>query len=99
MPIMRFQSNFTQAEAASKALLGFLFYSSFMANLLETREEAVYRRRLQQVVRANLLGPVVTGHRQIRRLNTNLTAKCFGGAARPLLRQRSADDMLKQAHE
>jgi hypothetical protein len=54
----------TRAETASEALLGFLFYSSFIANLLEMREEAVYRRRLQQVVRANLLGPMVTGDRQ-----------------------------------
>jgi AcrR family transcriptional regulator len=46
----------TSAEAASEMLLGFLFYLSFMANLLEAREDAIYKRRLYQIVRASLLG-------------------------------------------
>jgi AcrR family transcriptional regulator len=49
----------TDAEVASEALVGYLFYSAFTVNLLKGREQAVYEALLRDIVRANIFGPTL----------------------------------------
>jgi len=53
--------NATDAEVASEALVGYLFYSAFKVNLLRGKQQAAYEARLRDVVRANIFGPAADG--------------------------------------
>jgi AcrR family transcriptional regulator len=70
-----------RAEAVSEMLLGFLFYSSFMANLLKASEETAYERRLYQIVRASLALADQGAFARLRR-NTPATRASAGGNRR-----------------
>jgi AcrR family transcriptional regulator len=47
----------TNAEVASEALVGFLFYSAFKRDLLKGRDEAAYQALLRDIVHAAIFGP------------------------------------------
>ena len=51
----------TDAEVSSEALVGYLFYSAFKVNLLNGKEQAVYKSQLRDIVRANIFGPTTEG--------------------------------------